>query len=84
MCNRLYKHLKENDIRYRKKFRFQQNHSTEHGILQLTDQVNKKSVYFRHISDYKYPTKLSIHIYSFKKHSLKSTKFAISYRGPKF
>ena len=38
--NRLHKHLKENDILYKKQFGFQQNHSTEHAILQLIDQVN--------------------------------------------
>ena len=42
MCNRLYKHLKENDILYKKQFEFQQNHSTEHAILQLIDQVNNR------------------------------------------
>ena len=40
MCNCLYKHLKENDIIYRKQFGFQQKNSTEHAILQLIDQVN--------------------------------------------
>ena len=33
--------------------------------------------------DHKYPTKFSICNYSLKKHSLKSSKFAVSYRGPK-
>ena len=40
MCNRLYKHLKEKDILYKKQFGFQQKHSTEHATLQLIDQVN--------------------------------------------
>ena len=40
MYNRLYKHLKEKDIFYKKQFGFQQKHSTEHAILQLIDQVN--------------------------------------------
>ena len=40
--NRLHKHLKENDILYKKQFGFQQNHSTEHAILQLIDQVNNR------------------------------------------
>ena len=33
--------------------------------------------------DHKYPTKFSIYNYSFKKHSLKSSKVAVSYQGPK-
>ena len=33
--------------------------------------------------DHKYPTKLSICNYRLKKHSLKSSKFAVSYQGPK-
>ena len=40
MYNRLYKHLKEKDILYKKQFGFQQKHSTEHATLQLIDQVN--------------------------------------------
>ena len=40
MYNLLYKHSKENDILCKKQFGFQQNHSTEHAILQLIDQVN--------------------------------------------
>ena len=40
MYNCLHKYLKENDILYKKQFGFQQNHSTEHAILQLIDQVN--------------------------------------------
>ena len=40
MYYRLYKHLKKNDIVYKKQFEFQQKHSTEYVILQLLDQVN--------------------------------------------
>ena len=40
MYNLLYKHSKENDILCKKQFGFQQNHSTEHAILQLIDQVS--------------------------------------------
>ena len=47
--NRLYKHLKENNILYRKQFGFQEKYSTEHAIMQLVDQINcsfeKKSLY---------------------------------------
>ena len=39
----LYKHLKENDILYKKQFGFQQNHSAEHAVLLLIDQVNSSS-----------------------------------------
>ena len=40
MYNRLYKHLNNNDILYRKQFGFQEKHSTEHAIMQLVDQIN--------------------------------------------
>ena len=40
MYNRLYKYLKENNILYKKQFGFQKNHSTEHAIMQLADQIN--------------------------------------------
>ena len=40
MYNRLYKHLKDNNILYRKQFGFQEKHSTEHAIMQLVDQIN--------------------------------------------
>ena len=40
MYNLLYKHLKENDILFKKQFGFQQKHSTEYAILQSIDQVN--------------------------------------------
>ena len=39
--NRLYKHLTSNNILYKKQFGFQKGHSTEHAILQLTDQISK-------------------------------------------
>ena len=41
MHNRLYKHLSENNLLYKKQFGFQQKHSTEHAIIQLIDQINK-------------------------------------------
>ena len=37
MYNRLYRHLNENKIVYKKQLGFQRNHSTEQAILQLTD-----------------------------------------------
>ena len=40
MYNRLYKHLHETNILYKKQFGVQQKHSTEHAILQLIDQLN--------------------------------------------
>ena len=40
MYNRLYNHLNENNILHNKQFGFKKKHSTEHGILQLVDQVN--------------------------------------------
>ena len=39
MYNRLYSFLVENDILYDKQFGFQKEHSTEHAILQLTNQI---------------------------------------------
>ena len=49
MYNRLYKYLSDNNILYRKQFGFQENHSTEHAIMQLADQINcsfeKQSLY---------------------------------------
>ena len=41
MYNRLYKHLSENNLLYKKQFGFQQKHSPEHAIIQLIDQINK-------------------------------------------
>ena len=39
MYNRLYAFLIENNILYDKQFGFQKEHSTEHAILQLTNQI---------------------------------------------
>ena len=39
MYNRLYSFLIENNILYDKQFGFQKEHSTEHAILQLTNQI---------------------------------------------
>ena len=47
MCNYLHKYLCDN-ILYRKKFGFQEKHSTEYAIMQLVDQINcsfEKSLY---------------------------------------
>ena len=40
MYNRLYKHLLNNNILYEKQFGFQENHSTDHAIIQLVDQIS--------------------------------------------
>ena len=40
LFNRLYKHLLNNNILYKKQFRFQENHSTDHAIIQLVDQIS--------------------------------------------
>ena len=40
MYNRLFKYLKTNEILYKKQFGFQEEHSTEHAIIQLIDQIN--------------------------------------------
>ena len=40
MYNRLYKHPLDNDIPYKKQFGFQENHSTDHAIIQLVDQIS--------------------------------------------
>ena len=40
MYNRLYKHLLNNNILYQKQFGFQENHSTDHAIIQLVDQIS--------------------------------------------
>ena len=40
MYNRLYKHLSDNNVLYKKQFGFQEKHSTEHAILHLVDQIN--------------------------------------------
>ena len=39
MYNRLYSFLVENNILYKKQFGFQKQHSTEHAILQLINQI---------------------------------------------
>ena len=38
--NRLYKTLTFNDILYEKQIGFKEEHSTEHSIIQLNDQIN--------------------------------------------
>ena len=40
MYKRLHNHLLHQNILYHKQFGFQQGHSTEHTILQLTGQIN--------------------------------------------
>ena len=40
MYNRLYKHLLNNNILYNKQFGFQENHSTDHTIIQLADLIS--------------------------------------------
>ena len=40
MYNRLYKHLINNNILYKKQFGFQENHSTDHAVIQLVDQIS--------------------------------------------
>ena len=39
MYNRLYKHLTDNSILYKKQFGFQEGHSTEYTIVQLVKQI---------------------------------------------
>ena len=39
MYNRLYKYLTDNSILYKKQFGFQEGHSIEHAVVQLTDQI---------------------------------------------
>ena len=41
--NRLYSFVINNNILFEKQFGFQKNHSTEHAILYLTDQIMKKT-----------------------------------------
>ena len=52
MYNRLYKHLSNNNILYRKQFGFQEKHSTEQAIMQPVDQTHcifeKKCLYTRY------------------------------------
>ena len=40
MCNRLYKHLLNNNILYEEQFGFQENHSIDHAIIQLVDHIS--------------------------------------------
>ena len=40
MYNRLYKYLTDNSILYKKQFGFQE-HSTEHAIVHVVDQIRK-------------------------------------------
>ena len=40
MYNRLSKYLAINEILYKKHFGFQKGYSTEHAIIQLTDQID--------------------------------------------
>ena len=40
MYNRLYEYLVKNNILYKKQFGFQRNHSTEHAILQLVEDIS--------------------------------------------
>ena len=39
MYNRLYKHLLNNNILYKKQFGFQESHSTNHAIIQPVNQI---------------------------------------------
>ena len=41
MCNRLYKHITENNLLYWKQFGFQKAHSLEHAILHLVEKINQ-------------------------------------------
>ena len=40
MCNRIYKHLKNNNLLFDKQFGFQLNNSTEHATLQLVNYIS--------------------------------------------
>ena len=40
MYNRLCKYLLDSNILYKKQFAFQTGHSTDHGILELVDQIH--------------------------------------------
>ena len=40
MYNGFYKHLLNNNVLYEKQFGFQENHSTDHAIIQLVDQIS--------------------------------------------
>ena len=43
MYNCLYKYLTDNSMLYKKKFGFQEGHSTEHALVQLLDQIRIES-----------------------------------------
>ena len=43
MYNRIYKHLKNNNLLFDKQFGFQLNNSTEHAILQLVNDISSSS-----------------------------------------
>ena len=43
MYNCLSKHLLNNNTLYKKQFGFQENHSTDHTIFQLVDQISDSS-----------------------------------------
>ena len=49
MYNTLYSYLTENNILFNKQFGFQADHSTEHALLELVDQIsnafNDKIIY---------------------------------------
>ena len=48
MYNRLYLYLTENNLLYNKQFDFQKEHSPDHAIVQLADQIHEiynKSIY---------------------------------------
>ena len=49
MYNRLHSYLTENNILFNKQFGFQADHSTEHALLELVDQIsnafNDKIIY---------------------------------------
>ena len=49
MYNCLHQYLTENKIPYPKQFGFQKGHSTEHGIVQLVDQILKSFEYNKYI-----------------------------------
>ena len=40
MHSHLYKHLLNNNILYKKQFGFHENHSPDHAIIQLVDQIS--------------------------------------------
>ena len=40
MYNGFYKHLLNNNVLYKKQFGLQENHSTDHAIIQLVDQIS--------------------------------------------